>query len=287
VLNLMGRAVPFRSIDNPMVTRLTQLAPTPVPIGGSDAVTSQRFEMKYLISDVEAEEIKSYLSAFMMPDDKARFGHRYMLSSLYLDTPGMNLFWSSNLGEKNRFKLRVRTYSEDPNEPLFCEIKRRMNGIILKKRAAIHREYLPEILAGTTPRPEMMYLLDEFDNLHRFADLLQQVDARPCMHVRYRREAYMSVFGDPMRITFDSNLSCLPVPETQNRVRMNGAGWKYLDHHPVILELKFTDSYPPWLHEFVQRFRLFRDSCAKYVVCIKQMAHEGIWMLDDPNRGQI
>lgn len=261
--------------------------PTPLPLLGADAVTSQRFEMKYLIDEVKAEEIRAFLTTFMVPDDKARCGHAYTVSSLYLDSPSMRLFWSSNLGEKNRFKLRVRSYSDDPSQPVFCEIKRRMNGIILKKRAAIHREYLGEILRGVHPRPEMVIIPSELDNLHLFSEEIRQIDARPCLHVRYQREAWMSLFGDPMRITFDSQLACLPVPETFDRVRLNGNGWKRLDHFPVILELKFSDSYPPWLHEFVLRHGLFRDSCAKYVVCIKQMAREGIWFLNEADRGEV
>lgn len=268
-----------------MTAQITQ-TPTPLPaLSGADAVTSQRFEMKYLIDEVKAERIRTNLAAFMLPDKKARFGNPYNVSSLYLDSPAMRLFWSSNLGEKNRFKLRVRSYSDDPHEPLFCEIKRRMNGIVLKKRATIRREFLGEILRGAHPRPEMMRNPSELDNLHLFTEYIRQLDARPCLHVRYSREAWMSLFGDPTRITFDSRLACLPVSEDADKVRLNGSGWKRMDHFPVILEIKFSDSYPPWLHEFVLRHGLFRDSCAKYVQCIKQMAREGIWFRGDNGWG--
>jgi hypothetical protein len=36
----------------------------------------------------------------------------------------------------------------------------------------------------------------------------------------------------------------------------------------VILELKFTDRFPQWMHELVQQFNLRRRSAAKYVFCV-------------------
>jgi len=36
----------------------------------------------------------------------------------------------------------------------------------------------------------------------------------------------------------------------------------------VVMELKFTDRYPWWMHDAAQRFGLKRASCPKYVSCV-------------------
>jgi hypothetical protein len=38
-------------------------------------------------------------------------------------------------GEKARFKLRVRTYSDDPSSPAFFEVKEKTNKVVSKRRA--------------------------------------------------------------------------------------------------------------------------------------------------------
>ena len=60
-------------------------------------------------------------------------------------------------GQKNRFKLRIRFYDDNPENPAFLEIKRRETDVIKKKRAAITREGAKAMLAGEPPSPEFLY----------------------------------------------------------------------------------------------------------------------------------
>ena len=51
---------------------------------------------------------------------------------------------------------------------------------------------------------------------------------------------------------------------------------RHLAHEaPVVLEIKFTDTYPFWVRRLVQRFQLIRLSMAKYVLCINELQREG------------
>lgn len=240
-------------------------------------VTSQRFEMKYIVSPWQAEVLRNYLSAYLHPDTKAKYGNRYQLSSVYLDSPQLSLYWSSALGENKRFKLRVRTYTEDPSEPAFFEIKSRFNGVVLKKRAAVKKQWIAPFFEGQPIPPEAMLTDSSSDreNMELFRRHVQRLGAIPRLHVRYWREAWMSRNDDPVRITFDSDIACLPTVGSIDRIRLNGKGWRYLTGNPIILEIKFTDSYPAWVQEFVQRFSLMRDSFAKYCHCVKMLKDEG------------
>ena len=42
-----------------------------------------------------------------------------------MDSDDLRLYYQTVGGEKDRFKLRVRTYSDRPNAPTFFEVRRR------------------------------------------------------------------------------------------------------------------------------------------------------------------
>ena len=65
-------------------------------------------------------------------------GNSYRICSLYIDSPQLFLYNQTVLGEKNRFKLRIRFYDDDPAHPAFLEIKRRVTDVILKETRRGH-----------------------------------------------------------------------------------------------------------------------------------------------------
>jgi SPX domain protein involved in polyphosphate accumulation len=72
---------------------------------------------------------------------------------LYLDSDSLKLYRTTINGDKNRYKLRLRYYEDRPDAPVFFEIKRRMNNIIMKQRGGVRRELVHAILAGKFLRP--------------------------------------------------------------------------------------------------------------------------------------
>jgi len=238
----------------------------------------QRFEAKYIISEMEALAVRDYIEPYVYPDPHGIDGPEYPVNSMYLDSPDMMMFWSSETGEKNRFKLRIRTYTDDPADPAFFEIKRRIDRIIKKQRAAVCRDLVGNVLDHDGAGPNVLSRPDnkELENLYMFRDYMDMFAARPCVMVRYLREAYMSNLEEPVRITFDRHLSCLHVQRYTPEVWSYGAGWKDVHEIPLILEIKFTDAVPSWVRQLVHRFHLSRDSIAKYVKCIKALKRDGI-----------
>lgn len=91
-----------------------------------ERMVAQRFEAKYILTEAAAQAIISYIQPYVHPDPHGRI---YPINSCYLDSDDLKLYWSSEMGEKNRFKLRVRSYSEKPEAPLFLEIKRRVDQL--------------------------------------------------------------------------------------------------------------------------------------------------------------
>src|SRR3954471_441210 len=125
-----------------------------------------RYELKYLIDEPCARRGRGLLRSYLQRDPHAT-GHThyaYPIYSLYLDDPGMALYRATTQGQKNRMKLRVRFYDQDATKPLFCEIKRRVNDVILKERAIIRRDALARVLAGCCPAAADLFVPSDGDS---------------------------------------------------------------------------------------------------------------------------
>ena len=138
-----------------------------------DITLSSRYECKYLVSPMIVPQIRQFIAPFMQPDHYAamREGYRYPICSLYLDSDDLALYHQTVSGEKNRFKLRVRSYSDDPERAVFFEVKRKINNIVQKRRARVTREQARVLLAENTVSllqtlpPDLLSDVEYFSNL--------------------------------------------------------------------------------------------------------------------------
>ncbi len=246
----------------------------------------QRYEYKYVVDPHRAAELRAVVARFVPPDPFAagRPGFAYPICSLYLDTADMRLYRQSLTGEKTRFKLRLRTYSDDPDSLVQLEIKRRLDRVVQKRRVALKRREI-ELFAErgtngwTHGIPESV-----LRELEVFADHTRLASARPLLKVRYLREAYESA-AEPLRITFDTEIAhalsldwnllhedgrwqatplprsnvLLPGPHREDRAEF------------VVFEIKFTDVFPSWVQDLVRRFELEPRSVPKYALSIDEL----------------
>jgi hypothetical protein len=236
----------------------------------ADRLQSARYEFKYIIDDRTATRIREFVLTYLKPDHftVGREGIGYAVHSLYLDSKDLTTCQAVLQGAKNRYKLRLRFYDDDPKNPVFFEVKRRVNLVILKKRASVKRERVDRLLAGAPPRPEDLLKNDKknWQALLYFCQLRDQIHAVPAAYTSYMREGYERADNNAVRVTFDRFL---------RSGRFNGKlsvadidTWPMPHVGGVVLELKFTDRFPEWMHDLVQLFNLTRGSCPKYVKCI-------------------
>lgn len=249
-------------------TQTSRDFPVPLRPSGKGDLLACRFELKYRISESKAQAIREYIRPYL-PMDHYAMTHpdgQYPISSLYFDSPGLDLCKETLLGQTNRFKLRIRAYDDEPGSSVFFEIKRRANKVILKSRARIMRPDLRSALEGlsedTGRSPKDQEALDQFLCYQRM------IQGRPVVLVRYLREPFEGDTENRVRITFDRNLCYRSVSGPE--VTLNGQGWHRINLPFVILEIKFTDQYPAWLRNLVCAFNLDLSSMSKYVTSIKQ-----------------
>ncbi|MBE0535843.1 MAG: polyphosphate polymerase domain-containing protein [Phycisphaerae bacterium] len=231
-----------------------------------DTMLACRYELKYRISESKARAIAEYVRAYLEPDRYAKLRPRgeYPITSLYLDSDGFQLARETLEGKKNRFKLRVRGYSDNPQSPCFFEVKRRVSNVILKSRARVQHEDIARILQ--TARIPAGYKTDE-KALKQFLLYVNYLQARPLVLVRYMREAYEGDSDNRVRITFDRQL-CYNVTR-EPIVKLNGTGWQDARLGFVVLEVKFTANYPAWLNRMVRVFDLKQTSMSKYASSVR------------------
>ncbi len=251
-------------------------------------IQANRFELKYIISEPCAAGIRQFIRGYLEPDEYAdpQKNCTYWIHSLYLDNPGLSLCNATVDGLKNRFKLRIRFYDFVDSNPVFFEIKRRVNDVILKERAAVRRASVSRLLMGRLPERTDLYKYDpkSLDSVMRFCQLRDTVRADGKVFVSYEREAYVSPNDDSVRVTFDRKLSTAPYKGVLRPEHITGwiqpqiatdwgiaQGPEY-EGEGIVLELKFTNRFPKWMHHLAQSFGLWRVPMAKYVRCVESMS---------------
>lgn len=238
------------------------------PGGLIDRTLECRHEIKYLISEPKAMAIARFIDPYLNLDYYSQLqpGGAYPIVTLYLDSGNLELCRESLQGHKNRFKLRIRSYTDDLDYPRFFEIKRRLNSIIIKNRARVKHKDIPMLLSGLSVPPQD-YKADE-NLLKQFQFYMNTINAGPVIRVRYMRQAYEDYSDNRVRVTFDRKLyyNVGNAPD----VSFEGLNWHRYSLNGVILEVKFTGRYPAWLSRMVKCFNLRAQSISKYTTSIKK-----------------
>jgi hypothetical protein len=243
----------------------------------TDNLQHQRLELKYIVPERIALAAREFISAYLSLD---KFGEgqpdlSYPVHSLYLDSDGMTLYWQTINGNKNRYKLRLRYYDENPETPVFFEIKRRMNDAILKQRGGVKRSAVNRLLMGQLPSPEDLCSTDpkQVAALGNFCRLMQHHEAKPKAHIIYRREAWISQHNNSVRVTMDRQVQY--DPDFSSDMLMMAKNPITVFGKNVILELKFTGRFPDWFRDLVQCFGLQQGSAAKYADGLALLSESG------------
>ena len=240
----------------------------------TDRTLGCRYELKYRIAESQAALVAQFIKPYMHLDRycKLQPGSTYPIVALYLDSGDFRLCRETLEGKKNRFKLRIRSYTDEPDHPCFFEIKRRFNNIIIKSRTRVRRQEIATLLSGRHLPPQYYYPNNE-EVLNQFQLYMSYINARPVIRIRYMRQAYEGGLFNRVRVTFDRELSYNTTSKPD--VTLNDTGWQHVPLNFVILEIKFTGRYPAWLNQMVRCLNLKRTSMSKYASAIKQSCSLG------------
>ena len=239
---------------------------------------TQRYERKYLLTETQAVQAREFMRRYLVPDEhsegKANFS--YPVHSLYLDSDNLTTYWDQVHGAANRFKLRLRYYDEDISSPVFFEVKRRANECIVKERSAVPKSAAPVLVAGHFPSRH--YLLkpypSQFVALQNFWRIMNHLSARPKVHVSYWREAWVHPENNTLRATFDRDVRGEALRSVRLTPQMTEPSRPF--GRSVVLELKYTHSFPDWYRDLVWHFSLVQVGVPKYCGCVETIGVERV-----------
>ena len=231
-----------------------------------------RYELKYLIPERLAAPLREAIAPFCELDrhSAAAPDRQYTITSLYLDSATREFHRAKVERQRRRLKLRVRTYGEDADGPVFFEVKRKIDQVVIKGRAPAPQRSWEQRLLGPPPDDAAPAEVD-------FRAVLERHAARPTLLARYRREAYVSVVDAYARVTLDRRLQY----QSCDRWELTGEarGWSAQDdiratrgtRAGLVLELKATTAVPLWMTALVQRFELLRAGFSKYCTGVDRL----------------
>lgn len=196
------------------------------------------------------------------------------MRSIYFDTPDLECYYQKLAGVKRRNKVRLRSYNkEEDGNPVFFEIKKKVDEPLFKNRASLSFEQAKEVLNGRPPEDFFRKTAKDvkfLNNARRFLYHLHARRMQPVVTVIYEREPFQAILKDrinDLRITFDKNLRAVPYPTVEGLFDERLA--YVVDEEKFILEIKFNRYLPAWAKAIVATMSLEKGPASKYVMCLE------------------
>ncbi len=236
-----------------------------------------RLELKYKLDIKQYYQVLHAITPYVREDRYTRLsGHEkgYFVRSLYFDTFGYLAYREKDDGDYGRVKLRIRTYTDQPDESarLSVELKTKSGNAMLKYSTFVtlaeYREFMDSWhWAGASGE-----VFTEFERLV----LLKAF--RPKTIVEYRRQGFEAIDGSGLRLTMDHG-----VRSAAGRCLFQ-EGLFFKEHSPgtVVFEIKTGQDEPGWLYRLVKKLGLKAVSNSKYAQSIEASGYEvkasGLWL---------
>ena len=209
--------------------------------------TFQRSEKKYLLDQLQYEQILEDLKPYMEED---RF-YQSKICSIYYDTDSYELIRRSIEKPEYKEKLRIRSYKETgPDEKVYVELKKKYDGIVYKRRTkGVCGALLKDIGKAEFKDPqvgkEIRYALSYYRNL------------KPAVYIGCTRTSYRTKKED-IRITFDQDIS---YRMKDLSLTSDPSDKKVTDK--TVMEIKVKDAYPLWLCRILDKNQAYPQGFSK------------------------
>ncbi len=214
----------------------------------------QRKETKYLMTQEQFTAFFAELQRFMCVD---QYG-KHTIRSLYYDTSDYRFIRHSMDKPKYKEKFRIRSYgTPQPDSLVFLEIKKKVNGIVYKRRLPLsYQDYLhwqataqlPSELQASQIGQEINWLF------------LKHHDLLPKVLISYDRLSLFCPDDEDFRVTFDQNIRFQAVkPQLAS-----GRGELVAPEIGVLMEVKALGAYPLWFAHLLAEHQIQKGSFSKY-----------------------
>lgn len=211
------------------------------------------YELKFHLPCDRADQVEAWARRHLAPDPHGDAG-RYLTTSLYCDTAGLDVYHRTQ--GFRRGKHRLRRYGD--SDLIYLERKKRRGDKVRKRRVCVPGGELAMLGA---PDVSLDWAGLWFFRQLRFREL------RPSCRIAYHRTAFMGTSSTgPIRLTLDRDVT--GVPECRWEVTPVEGG-KALLPGGVILELKFRAVVPQVFLELLAELPSRGQGVSKYRLCVE------------------
>ena len=218
----------------------------------------RRYEKKYLLTPEQQEFILRGARGHMKEDDYGR----YTICNIYYDTEDYSLIRASLDKPVYKEKLRVRSYGvPQPQDGVFVELKKKVDGVVYKRRVRLAAGLAPRYLAGDlslSPGGQISREIEWFQRFYR---------TEPRVFIGYDRMALAGTEQRELRMTFDTNLRWRGAALD---LRAGGQGELLLPPERILMEIKIPDAAPLWLGRLLSEAEAYPVSFSKYGLCYRE-----------------
>ena len=214
-----------------------------------------RFEKKYILNNLQVEQLKHRLSPIMKLDPILSGKEFYSIRSLYFDDYRDTCLKQVINGISERYKYRIRFYNGN-TDYIVLEKKYKINNMTKKISCEITKEIVDGILKGN-----FVINKDNDKLLNEFYLMIRTRGFRPVVIIDYDRIPYVYDAGC-VRVTLDNNLSCsydFDKLFSDDILRI-----PLMEEGRTILEVKYNDFIPDYIRFSLQLDGLYRTSYSKY-----------------------
>jgi hypothetical protein len=249
------RAVFLQTLDSEPWTGLSNLT----FMADSRETRARASETKFLVEPQMADEIRRWARANLAPDPHGSgpFGDEYLTTSLYFDTPALDVLHRN--GSFGRAKYRARRYANGGF--VFLERKLRRPRIVAKRRTKVD---LGDLAFVDNRQPPGGWPGDWF--LRR----LEARGLRAICQVSYQRTARGVIDdGGPARLTLDDSIRAQAI----DAARFSDKPGVAIPEHRLILELKYRGYVPAIFKQLIEEFSLSPSPASKYRFGMAAIGH--------------
>lgn len=223
--------------------------------------TFARKEVKFLLNMYQYESLMEEIPKYMNPDKFCVGGKEYGVYNIYYDTCDDFLIRESLSKPYYKEKIRLRSYFSPaaPDDIVFLEIKKKIGGIVTKRRVTMTLAESSEYLSNRTKPKSDKYITEQvFNELDAFLDMY---DITPKQYISYQRSAFFGKDNGDFRLTFDRKIT-----DRRDDLTLSSPsyGEQIIREDQRLMEVKILDSAPEWLIQKLSELKIYKTSFSKY-----------------------
>jgi hypothetical protein len=201
------------------------------------------------------------LLEYMNPDEHCKSGKNYSIYNIYYDTVNNDVIRDSTSNPYYKEKLRLRSYNipSSPSDSVFLELKKKINGIVNKRRVVLTLEEAYKFLELGERPTSNDYLNNQVIN--EIIYYLSKKVVHPTVYIGYTRKAFFGKEDKDFRLTFDSKIL---TRRDDLSLEAGCFGENILEENQYLMEVKILGAMPIWFTNILSELEIYNTHFSKY-----------------------